>query len=75
MIASKKNIVSLVAVATLGMVLQSCGRTGESNKVEIKKGSGDATAGKPCTADSCPKVKFDIQGQGADATTFVGYMG
>jgi hypothetical protein len=75
MFASKKNLMSLMAVVSLGFMFQGCGRTSENNKVETKKGSSNATAGKPCTAESCPKVKFDVQGQGADGTTFIGYMG
>lgn len=74
MIAINKLLLTSAAVVVLGLTLGACGRTGETKNVETKKGSSNATAGKPCTAESCPKVKFDVQGQGADGTTFVGYL-
>ena len=72
---NKKLMLSLISTAAVALVLQGCGRTSDAKKVETKSGANATAAGKPCNADNCPKVKFEVQAQGAEGTVLVAYAG
>lgn len=76
MIRNLSRPLSVSALCALLFVASGCGRSSDAQKVETKKGSasGDATAGKPCSSDNCPKVTFDVQAQGAEGNVMVGYL-